>query len=103
MNNRRKLIAVLGACTLGVSLAPLAQQSGNMPRIGLLWIDGDSSSLYVAALREGLRAQGYVDGKNIRIEDHSLVNRYELLPDAAGKLISQKVDVIVCFGATALE
>ena len=103
MNNRRKLIVAFGACTLVVPLTSPAQQSGNMPRIGLLWIDGGNSSLYVAALRDGLRAQGYVEGKNIRIEDHSLVDRYELLPEAAGKLVSQKVDAIVCFGATALQ
>jgi putative ABC transport system substrate-binding protein len=31
------------------------------------------------------------------------VDRYELLPEATGKLVSQKVDVIVCYGATALQ
>jgi putative ABC transport system substrate-binding protein len=103
MNNRRKLIVAIGAGAFAGPLISLAQQSGNIPRIGLLWISGDNSSLYVAALRDGLRAQGYVEGKNIRIEDHSLVDRYELLPEAAGKLVSQKVDVIVCFGATALQ
>jgi putative ABC transport system substrate-binding protein len=68
-----------------------------------LWIVGANSAQYVAALRDGLRAQGYVEGKNIRIESHSLVDRYELLPEAAGKLVSQKVDVIVCYGATAIQ
>jgi putative ABC transport system substrate-binding protein len=103
MNNRRKLIVALGAGALAVPLTSFAQQSGNMPRIGLLWIEGRSSSPYVAAFRDGLRARGYVEGKNIRIEDHSLVDRYELLPEAAGRLVSQKIDVIVCYGATAIE
>jgi putative ABC transport system substrate-binding protein len=103
MNKRRKLLIALGAGAFAGPLTSLAQQSGNIPRIGLLWIAGDNSSLYVAALRDGLRAQGYVEGKNIRIDDQSLVDRYELLPEATGKLVSQKVDVIVCYGATALQ
>ena len=103
MNRRRKLLIALGAGACAGPLTCLAQQSGNIPRIGLLWIAGDNSSLYVAALRDGLRAQGYVEGKNIRIDDHSLVGQYELLPEAAGKLVRKKVDVIVCYGATAIQ
>jgi putative ABC transport system substrate-binding protein len=103
MNNRRKLLVVLGAGAFTVPLVSFAQQSGTIPRIGLLWIDTDSSSQYVAAFREGLHAEGYIEGKNIRIDDRSLVDRYELLPEAAGRLVSQKVDVIVCYGATAIQ
>ena len=103
MNKRRKLIVAIGAGAFAVPLASLAQLSGNMPRIGLLWIDGGNSAPYIAALRDGLRAQGYVEGKSISIDDRSLVDRYELLPEAAAKLVSQKVDVIICYGATSIE
>jgi putative ABC transport system substrate-binding protein len=103
MNNRRRLIVALGAGAFAGPLTSLAQPSGNMSRIGLLWIDGGNSAPYITALRDGLRAQGYVEGKNIRIDDHSLVDRYELLPQAASKLVSEKVDIIVCYGATAIE
>lgn len=103
MNNRRKLIVALGAAALAAPLISFAQQSGGMPRIGLLWIEGRTSSPYVAALRDGLLARGYVEGKNIHIDDHSLVKQYGLLSEAAGRLVSQQVDVIVCYGATAVE
>jgi putative ABC transport system substrate-binding protein len=102
MNKRRKLIVALGAGAFAGPLTSLAQPSGNIPRIGLLWIEGDNSP-YKAAFRDGLRAQGYVEGKNIRIDDRSLVDRYELLPEAAARLVSQKVDVIVCYGSTAIK
>ncbi len=103
ITTRRRLLLALGASALTAPLASFAQQSGSMPRIGLLWIETDSPSQFAAALREGLRALGYVEGKNIRIDDRSLVDRYELLPEAAGRLVSQKVDVIVCYGSTATQ
>ena len=55
-DTRRKLLIAIGANALAIPLNALAQQSGSMPRIGLLWIEGDSSPQYVAAFREGLRA-----------------------------------------------
>jgi putative ABC transport system substrate-binding protein len=102
MNNRRKLMVALGAGVFARPLASLAQPSARMPRIGLLWIAGDNSR-YVAAFRDGMRAQGYVEGKNIHIDDSFLVNRYDLIPEAAGRLVSQKVDIIDGYGATAIE
>lgn len=102
MNHRRQLIVALGAGASGLPFASPAQQPGNLRRVGLLWIEGDpSSSRYVAALRDGLRAHGYIDGKNVHIDDRSLVARYELLAEAAARLVSQKVDIIICFGGTA--
>lgn len=104
MNNRRKLIVALGAGASSLPFVSPAQQPGSLRRIGLLWIEGDpSSSRYVATLRDGLRAHGYVEGRNVHIDDRSLVARYELLGEAAARLVSQKVDIIICWGATALQ
>jgi putative ABC transport system substrate-binding protein len=98
------LIVALGAGACGLPFPSGAQQPGNLRRIGLLWIESDpSSSRYVATLRDGLRALGYVEGKNVLIDDHSLVDRYELLAEAAARLVGQKVDIIICWGATALQ
>jgi putative ABC transport system substrate-binding protein len=103
MKTRRKLIIALGTGAFAVPLISLAQQLGDPPRIGLLWLEGGNSAGHAAAFRDGLRAHGYVEGKNIRIVDHFLVDRYELLPEAAGNVVRQKVDVIICYGATALQ
>ena len=101
-STRRAFLIALGAGVLAAPLASFAQQQPvKVPRIGLLWISSGSESSYLKPFREGLRVQGYVEGKNIHIEDRFLVDRYDRLPEAAGKLVSQKVDVIVSYGATA--
>ena len=101
MNNRRKFLIALGAGSLAVPIGVFAQQQGDVPRIGLLWIDLGTTPHYLAALREALRAQGYIEGKNIHIDNRYLVKRYDQLEKAAAKLTSEKVALIVCFGATA--
>ena len=101
MNQRRKLVIALGAGVITVPFGSFAQPLGNIPRVGLLWIDSGTFSHYLTAFREGLRAQGYIEGKNIQIEDQFLVKDYEQLTDAAAKLISEKVALILCYGSTA--
>ena len=44
---------------------------------------------------EGLRELGYVDGRNITIENLSSEGKYERLPALAAELVRHKVDVIV--------
>jgi putative ABC transport system substrate-binding protein len=89
----------------GILAAPLAraQKAGRLPRIGLLWIDAGENSQFVAALREGLRALGYVEGQNVEIDDRSLVSGYDALNAAAARLASEKVAVIVAYGTTAVR
>lgn len=99
-NPLRRLVTV--ALALGMlPSAIIVQAQRALLRVGLLWIDSDGDSSFVVALREGLSAQGYTDGKNIRIENQFLVDRYDRLGEAAAKLVDAKVDVIVCYGTTA--
>jgi putative ABC transport system substrate-binding protein len=48
-----------------------------------------------------LRELGYTPGRNIRIDERSLVDGYDALADAARRLAAEKPDVIVTYGATA--
>jgi putative ABC transport system substrate-binding protein len=45
---------------------------------------------------------GYIEGKNVEIDERFLVDLYPLLPEAAAKLAAANVDVMVCFGSTAI-
>ncbi len=97
MNSRRKLLVVLSAGALAAPLACFAQQQRpKVARIGLLEASSASSSANLReALIRGLRELGYVEGKNIIIEERWADGKYEHLPGLAAELVQMKVDVIV--------
>jgi hypothetical protein len=67
---RRTFLCGLTLGTLAVPLRGEAQQPTKVPRIGVL--GGGSASgtaVRIGAFRRGLRALGYVEGKNIVIEE----------------------------------
>ncbi len=93
------------AVVLGISLLPLfagAQQSGQLRRIGFL---GNTTPALEANLvgpfRDGLRDQGYVEGKNIHVEYRWAEGRYERMPDLIAELLGLGVEVIVTAGTPA--
>ncbi len=97
MNKRRRLVIALGTGALAAPLACFAQQQRpKVARIGLLEASSASSS---ASLREalirGLRELGYMEGKNIIIEERWADGKYEHLPGLAAELVQMKVDVIL--------
>jgi putative ABC transport system substrate-binding protein len=73
-----------------------AAQTANTPRIGYL---GYSSAAVdrklLSAFRDGLRDVGYVEGKNVAIEERSAYGKLDRLPELAAELVRINVDVIV--------
>src|SRR5262249_10912503 len=99
--NRRAVIA--GTLTLlAAPLAPEAQQSSKVFRIGILGnvptTDVEGARLWGAFI-QGLRELGYVEGQNITIERRFSEGQYERLPALAAELVRLKVDVIVAAAA----
>ena len=97
MNSRRKLLVALSAGALAAPLACFAQQQrSKVARIGLLEASSASSSATLReALIRGLRELGYMEGKNMIIEERRAEGKYERLPGLAAELVQMKVDVIV--------
>ena len=70
MIRRRKFITLLGGAAAWPLVAQ-AQQQERMRRVGVLISGtGDDSEVrrLVAALEEGLRALGWIEGSNVRID-----------------------------------
>ena len=89
-------VTFIGALTLSGA----AQAADNMARIGWLSPGSPAShgALY-AAFKEGLRERGYIEGKNIVIEQRWVEGKLDRLPEAAAELVRLKPDVIVVAGA----
>jgi len=101
MKKKNLLFALATLALLSIHPAN-AQQAKKVPRIGFLIASTASSQEpRLEAFKQGLRALGYVEGKNIAIEVRSGEGKSELLPGAAAELVRLKVDVIVSGGVTS--
>ena len=78
----------------------MAQQPTKIPRIGFL-VGGSLSSntARIAAVSQGLRELGYVEGRNIVIDWRFAEGKLDRLAALAAELVSLKVDVILTGGA----
>jgi ABC-type uncharacterized transport system substrate-binding protein len=98
---RRAFITLIGGA-VAWPLAARAQQSGKVPRIGIL--SPGRSELDAAGLdsfQQGLRELGYTDGQNIAIERLYAQWNSDRLRDFAAELVGRKVDVIVARSTSA--
>src|SRR5438270_3310457 len=94
---RRDLLFLASAIAALDTIASVAQQQKLL--MGVL--GGGSPGPYahlIAALREGLRETGYVDGQNLAIDYRWAEDRPERLSGLAADLASRKVDLIVTLG-----
>ena len=93
--------SVLLASGMGLLVAPRlgrGQPQSKTPRIGVLWVlpAGDPMiSQYRSTFLKRLSELGYVEGKNILIEERFAEGHAERLGELARELAASKVDVIV--------
>jgi putative tryptophan/tyrosine transport system substrate-binding protein len=96
---RRQLLALGAAYALGTALSARAQKAAT-PVVAILSLEVEQR---MAALREGLHALGYVEGRNIRLEERRAGDSATKLQAIAAEYVELKPAVIVAFGNTATE
>ena len=92
MKRRDFILAFAGAAATAAPFAAHAQQA--MPVIGLL-SGTDRGDRPAAAIREGLKEFGYVEGHNLAIEYRWADGQFERLPDLAADLVRRTVSAII--------
>jgi putative ABC transport system substrate-binding protein len=103
----RRTILLAMAGSLGLLVAPgfsHGQPKAKIPRIGILWfpsMDDPPLQKNRSAFLRRLSALGYVEGKNILLEERSAEGQPERLSELARELAAIKVDVIVAPTAAA--
>jgi putative ABC transport system substrate-binding protein len=107
---RRDFVAVLGAASVwpsGVRAqtavpGEAAPQSSNAPLVGFLNSASPVTYRFNAdAFREGLAQAGFVEGRNVRIEERWANGDYNALPALANELVAKGVVAIAATGDVA--
>jgi len=90
------VLAVVFTLAIGRAAA-LAQQPTKIPRIGYISETGNQTNQgpYVAALRQGLRELGYIEGKNFTIEYRGAEGQPDRIPSLTIELIERQVNVLI--------
>ena len=71
-----------------------AQQPTNVPRIGYVATTAPDTPNNLA-FRRGLRDLGYIEGKNILVEDRYAGGKADRIPSLVAELVQLKVDILV--------
>jgi putative ABC transport system substrate-binding protein len=91
---------LLVVALLAAGFAAEAQPAERVSRVGVLLTGSESAySTHVGALRQGLREQGYVEGRNIVIEYRYGDGNFDRLLKLAAELVGLGVELIITSGS----
>ncbi len=94
---RRDLLAMASATLVARSAPSLAQ--ARLAVVGVLSSRTQAQAArLVAAIRDGLQAQGLAEGRNYKFEFRFADGDYDRLPGLAAELVAARVDVILAGG-----
>jgi len=93
---RRTFLATVSGGLLTAPLAAEAQEAGKIWRIGLFHVGLDHIPPSLDGLRDGLKALGYEEGKNIHFDWRNLIDE-DAARTTAQAFVKDRVDLIVAF------
>ena len=96
MIGRREFITLLG----GSAAWPL--RAGAQQTIPVIAVLSGRTNRY-PAFQKGVAETGYIEGRNVHIEFHSVEGHYDQLPSRARELVSRPVTVIAPMGIEAAQ
>src|SRR5262245_28335509 len=98
---RREFIAILAGTA--ATWPRLLSAQPRLPRVGILWhaANEEEEAIYLGAVRRGLSDFGYVEGKNIILENRFPAEMPERFISLAADLAAIKVDILVAINRIA--
>ena len=104
MRKKLRAVCITTAFIILVPIPPTgAQQTGHMPRIGLLGPGAPQTTASCApGFSEGLQEHGWAEGQNIAIEYRWALGHLERLPELAAELVRLPVEVIFAVNTPAV-
>ena len=107
MIDRRRFIGALASGVIAASFAADAQPTEKVWRIGNLGRSpagtSPESERVLAAFMQGLRDNGFVEGKNIVLERRAMGSQVDPAPALVAELIGLRVDVLVILSTAAVR
>jgi putative ABC transport system substrate-binding protein len=105
---RREFIRLIGGAAAAWPIAARAQQSKDIPTVGVLWHAGsaEEEDVYLSVLVKAFNDLGYVEGKNIHLDHRFPAENPDRYRTLGQELIDAKPDAIVAVtvaGAVALK
>lgn len=96
------MVIAFGAGLFAAPTSLTAQKAVGVSRVGWLEVCGPGPRRpHFEIFREGLAARGYVEGKNLIIEQRFADCRYDRMPGLAADLVQLPVDVLFTMGTRA--
>ncbi len=105
---RRQFITLVGGAAAAWPLAARAQQSKSIPTVGVLWHAGsaEEEDVYLRVLVKAFNDLGYVEGKNIHLDQRFPAENPELFRKLGQELVHTHPAVLIAitsFGAVTLK
>src|ERR1700738_2227947 len=100
---RREFIAVIGGAAVAWPLAARAQQSGKIPRVGILSPAADEAAATLVTFRKAIRDLGYIEGETIILDFRLSNGNYDALTELALQLVRVPVAIIVTDTTSATQ
>jgi ABC-type uncharacterized transport system substrate-binding protein len=94
---RREFLGVLGGVATAWPLAASAQEARRIYRLGVLHQLPRTAPQF-AHLLDGLRREGFIEGRNLVIDPRGFDSRSEQYQERATQIINSGIDVLVCGG-----
>ena len=99
---RRDFIALIGHAAGVWPVVAYAQETANLPVIGVLEHDASGFRPWATAFENRLRELNWIEGRTVAIEYRWSEGRPERVAEVAAEFVQRKVAVIVAYGSAAV-